>query len=200
LEVVEKILEEETPLGESDVDEVGNLGNRFRSVDGRFSINPLTLLLYYASDPLHMHWSLEPWQELSSVDKIKVIKEESEALGLLIIDDDLFTCDTPLGVIFNKLNRLSGMDDDLFTNDVKIPELSYSLSVEQQMDNLYNGNLDVYERKLCYNECEKMYAEAVIFINKRLVRLIDVTVEQRLDLKCGDHTMVYEIEDLKVRL
>ncbi|GJY27305.1 hypothetical protein Tco_0402031 [Tanacetum coccineum] len=127
---------------------------------------------------------------LRLLDKIKVIKEESEALGLLIIDDDLFTCDTPLGVIFNELNRLSGMDDDLFTNDVKIPELSYSLSVEQQMDNLYNGNLDVYERKLYYNECEKMYAEAVIFINKRLVRLIDVTVEQRLDLKCGDHTMV----------
>ncbi|GKA39757.1 hypothetical protein Tco_0732308, partial [Tanacetum coccineum] len=34
-----------------------------------------------------------------------------------------------------------------------------------------------------------MYAEAVIFINRRLVRLIDVTVKQWLDLKYGDHTM-----------
>ncbi|GJX60799.1 hypothetical protein Tco_0292189 [Tanacetum coccineum] len=82
------------------------------------------------------------------------------------------------------------MDDDLFTYEVKIPELSYSPSVGQQMDDLYNGNLDVYERKLCYDECEKMYAEAVLFNNKRLVRLIDVTVEQWLDLKYGDHTMV----------
>ncbi|GKB51903.1 hypothetical protein Tco_0902656 [Tanacetum coccineum] len=72
------------------------------------------------------------------------------------------------------------MDDDLFTYEVKIPKLSYSPSVEQQMDDLDNGNLDVYERKLWYDECEKMYAEARIFINKRLVRLIDVTVEQWL--------------------
>ncbi|GJZ54120.1 zinc knuckle CX2CX4HX4C containing protein [Tanacetum coccineum] len=64
------------------------------------------------------------------------------------------------------------------------------------MGDFDNGNLDVYERKLCYDECENMYAEAVIFINTRLVRLIDVTVEQWLDLKYGDHTMVSnEVEE-----
>ncbi|GJS38883.1 hypothetical protein Tco_0563926 [Tanacetum coccineum] len=97
---------------------------------------------------------------------MRLIKEESEALGLLMINGDLFTY------------------------EVKIPKLSYSPSLEQQMDDLDNGSLDVYERKLCYDECEEMYAEAVIFVNKRLVRLIDVTVEQWLDLKYGDHTMV----------
>ncbi|GJT79077.1 hypothetical protein Tco_1045802 [Tanacetum coccineum] len=59
------------------------------------------------------------------------------------------------------------------------------------MDDLDNGNLDVYERKVCYDECEKIYVEALIFINKRLVRLIDVTVEQWLDLIYDDHTMIY---------
>ncbi|GJU64817.1 hypothetical protein Tco_1246652 [Tanacetum coccineum] len=122
--------------------------------------------------------------------KMKVIKEESEVLGLLIIVDDLFTCGTPLQTIFNEFNRLSGMDDDLFAYEVKIPEPFYFLSIEKRMDDLDNGDLDVYERKVCYDECEKIYAEAVIFINKRLVRLIDVTVEQWLDLKYGDHTMV----------
>nr|GEW68700.1 hypothetical protein [Tanacetum cinerariifolium] len=34
-----------------------------------------------------------------------------------------------------------------------------------------------------------MDVEAVIFIDKRLVRLIDVTVKQWLDLKYDDHTM-----------
>ncbi|GJS18286.1 hypothetical protein Tco_0412758 [Tanacetum coccineum] len=82
------------------------------------------------------------------------------------------------------------MDDDLFTYEVKIPELSYSPSVVQQMDDLDNGNLDVYKRKVCYDECEKIYAEAVICIEKRLVRLIDVTMEQWLDLIYDDHTMV----------
>ncbi|GJR37858.1 hypothetical protein Tco_1213542 [Tanacetum coccineum] len=115
-------------------------------------------------------------------------------LGLLMIDDDLFTCDTPLGMIFSEFNRLSGMDDDFFTYEVKILELSYSLSVEQQIDDLDNSNLDVYERKVCYDECEKIYVEAVIFIEKRLVRLIDVIVEQWIDLKYGDHTMVYGLD------
>ncbi|GJW93601.1 hypothetical protein Tco_0173273 [Tanacetum coccineum] len=73
---------------------------------------------------------------------------------------------------------------------VGIPELSYLLSVEQQYDNLEYGDLDVYEQKVCYDECEKIYAEAVIFITKKLVRLIDVTVEQWIDLKYGDHAMV----------
>ncbi|GKC41119.1 hypothetical protein Tco_1058841 [Tanacetum coccineum] len=115
---------------------------------------------------------------------MKVIKEESEALGLLKIDDDLFTCDTPLRMMFNEFSRLSGMDDDLFTYEVEIHKFSYFPSVEQQMDDLDNGYLDVYERKVCYDECEKIYAEAVIFINKRLVRLIDVTMEQ---IRCIDY-------------
>ncbi|GKB36318.1 hypothetical protein Tco_0881260 [Tanacetum coccineum] len=115
--------------------------------------------------------------------KMKVIKEENKVLGLIKIDDDLFTCDTPLRMMFNEFSRLSGMDDDLFTYEVEIHKFSYFPSVEQQMDDLDNGYLDVYERKVCYDECEKIYAEAVIFINKRLVRLIDVTIEQWLDLK-----------------
>nr|GEW29239.1 SGNH hydrolase-type esterase domain-containing protein [Tanacetum cinerariifolium] len=43
------------------------------------------------------------------------MKKESEVLWLLMIDDDLFTYDTPLGETFNEFNRLSRMDDDLFT-------------------------------------------------------------------------------------
>ncbi|GJT47961.1 hypothetical protein Tco_0974118 [Tanacetum coccineum] len=73
---------------------------------------------------------------------MKVIKDESKSLGLLMIDDDLFTCDTPLGMIFNEFNRLSSMDVDLFTYEVKIPELSYYPYVEQQTDELDNENLD----------------------------------------------------------
>ncbi|GKC34438.1 hypothetical protein Tco_1046822 [Tanacetum coccineum] len=84
--------------------------------------------------------------------KMKVIKDESEVLGLLKIDDDLFTCDTPLRTIFDEFNRLSVMDDDLFIYEVGNPGLSYFPSVEQQYDNLEYGDLDVYERKVCYDE------------------------------------------------
>ncbi|GJZ61017.1 hypothetical protein Tco_0617154, partial [Tanacetum coccineum] len=95
--------------------------------------------------------------KVKTVAAMKVITEESKALGLLMIDDDLFTYDTSC--------------------------------VKKQMDDLDNRSLDVYERKLCYDECEKIYVEVVFFDNKRLVRLIDVTMEEWLDLKYRDHTM-----------
>ncbi|GJW12498.1 hypothetical protein Tco_1578325 [Tanacetum coccineum] len=41
-----------------------------------------------------------------------------------------------------------------------------------------------------YDENEKIYAEAMIFINRCLVKLVDVTVEQWLDLKYIDHRIM----------
>nr|GEU77848.1 integrase, catalytic region, zinc finger, CCHC-type, peptidase aspartic, catalytic [Tanacetum cinerariifolium] len=111
-----------------------------------------------------------------------------------MIDDDLFTCDTPLGTLFNEFNRLSGMDDDLFTYEVKIPELSYFPSVEQQMDDLDNRILDVYERKLCYDECEKMYVEPIIFVNKRLQ--FDEYMEIKKEVYGLDSGMKYDPSDV----
>nr|GFB63446.1 zf-BED domain-containing protein [Tanacetum cinerariifolium] len=60
---------------------------------------------------------------LKTLAKMKVIKEGSEKLGLLKINKDSFACSSPLGTIFNELNRWSEADDDLFTYEVEIPEL-----------------------------------------------------------------------------
>nr|GEX91276.1 hypothetical protein [Tanacetum cinerariifolium] len=53
-----------------------------------------------------------------------------------------------------------------------------------------DGDLDIYEPQVCYDENDRIYAEAVTFVNKRLVRLMDVTVEQWLGLMYGDHMKV----------
>ncbi|GKB03700.1 hypothetical protein Tco_0831843 [Tanacetum coccineum] len=119
---------------------------------------------------------------LNIVAMTKVIKEEFEQLGLLKIDNDLFTYDTQLGMIFNEFNRLSRIHDDLFTCEIKNP----TPCVEQTSD-ATNNDLRSYEWKISHEECEKIYVEAVILIDKRLVRLIDVTVEQWLDLNYGNH-------------
>nr|GEZ61224.1 zf-BED domain-containing protein [Tanacetum cinerariifolium] len=79
------------------------------------------------------------------------------------------------------------MDDDLFTYEDEIPELPYLPSVEKQMD---DGNPGVYKRKVCYDESEEIYVKSVIFVNKRLVRLIYVTIEQWLELKYGDQSTI----------
>nr|GEV96570.1 hypothetical protein [Tanacetum cinerariifolium] len=97
--------------------------------------------------------------------KMKVIKEGFKKLGSLMINADSFSCNTSLGTIFKEFSRLSGMDDDLFTYEVGIPRLS-SISCDKK---------------------KRMIRMVAILI---LVRLIDVTIEQWLDLIYGDHKNV----------
>nr|GEV19986.1 hypothetical protein [Tanacetum cinerariifolium] len=82
------------------------------------------------------------------------------------------------------------MEDDLFTYELGIIKDFHFPCIEQPHDNLANDDLDVYEPRVCYDENEQIYAEAVVIINKRLVRLVDITVEQWLDLKFIDHKKV----------
>ncbi|GJU01316.1 hypothetical protein Tco_1111654 [Tanacetum coccineum] len=120
---------------------------------------------------------------------MKGIKYESEALGLLMIDEDLFTYDTPLGMILIKFNQLSGMDDNLFTYEEKIPKLPYLPNFEQLMNNLDDGNPDVYERKVCYDE--KKYVGAMIFINKSYKKKFEEYMELKRQREVyGFHTDV----------
>ncbi|GJY68702.1 hypothetical protein Tco_0471684 [Tanacetum coccineum] len=115
---------------------------------------------------------------------MKVVKNKSKTLWILKIEDDLFTYETPLGMTFNEFNRLSGMDDDLFDNEMGILRISYPPHVEQQCDDPeYYNDLDIYESRICYDKNEKIYVEAVIFVNK-------MTIEQWLDLMYGDHKIV----------
>ncbi|GJT21116.1 hypothetical protein Tco_0891053, partial [Tanacetum coccineum] len=113
------------------------------------------------------------------------IKVDDEVFNLLEIDDDLFICDTPLGVIFDEFRRFSGIRNDLFTCDQEVIKPSYMPCVEQS----YNeGN--IYEARICYDENEQIYAEAVILIDKKLVRFIDINMKKWLDLKFKDHKKV----------
>ncbi|GKA41932.1 hypothetical protein Tco_0734592 [Tanacetum coccineum] len=144
-----------------------------------------TVMTFYTLYPSRKIW----------LDKMKVIKEGFEKLGLLKINDDLFACNTPPGTIFDEFNRLSGMDDDLFTHEVEILRLSSIPCDKKDGDDSDDEDLDVYKPRVCYDENDGIYVEAVIFVNKRLVRLMDVIVEQWLDLIYGDHKKV----DVKVK-
>ncbi|GJQ97980.1 hypothetical protein Tco_0009119 [Tanacetum coccineum] len=77
---------------------------------------------------------------------------------------------------FNKFNRLSRIDDDLYTYEVEVPKPTPC--VKQRISDPTHNDLGEYERKMSYEECKKIYVELVIFINNRLIRIIDVTMEQ----------------------
>ncbi|GJU07832.1 hypothetical protein Tco_1124262 [Tanacetum coccineum] len=59
--------------------------------------------------------------------------------------------------------------------------------VNIETSNPTHNDIREYEWKMSYEECKKIYAKAIIFINKRRVRFIDVTMEQWLDLKYGNY-------------
>ncbi|GJZ97415.1 hypothetical protein Tco_0669868, partial [Tanacetum coccineum] len=53
----------------------------------------------------------------------KVIKREFEKFKDFKVEDVSLTCDTPLEVFNNEVNRLSRMDDDLFTYEVEVANI-----------------------------------------------------------------------------
>nr|GEY64963.1 hypothetical protein [Tanacetum cinerariifolium] len=77
---------------------------------------------------------------------------KSEVVKWLKIDADLFTYETPLGMVINEFKRLSSIKNDLLTYELAIVEDFYFPCGEQQLDNSRNGDLDVYEQKVCYDE------------------------------------------------
>ncbi|GJU17396.1 reverse transcriptase domain-containing protein [Tanacetum coccineum] len=125
----------------------------------------------------------------SSVTMTKVIKGEFENLGFLEINGDSFACNTQVGTLCDEFNRLSRIDNDLFTYETEIPKPS---RCDKQTSKPTHNDHEEIKWKMSYEECEKIYGEVVIFINKRLVRLVDVTVEQWLDLKYGNHMTMDE--------
>nr|GEY04964.1 hypothetical protein [Tanacetum cinerariifolium] len=59
------------------------------------------------------------------------------------------------------------MVDDLFTYEVKIHGISFIPCGKQQVDDSDDGDLD--EQRMCQNENESLYAEAVIFVKEKLL-------------------------------
>ncbi|GKC60104.1 hypothetical protein Tco_1087702 [Tanacetum coccineum] len=60
----------------------------------------------------------------------KVIKGEFEKIKDVKVEDVSLTCDTPLEVFNNEVNRLSRMDDDLFTYEIEVANISCDLRMD----------------------------------------------------------------------
>ncbi|GJW16731.1 hypothetical protein Tco_0024167 [Tanacetum coccineum] len=84
--------------------------------------------------------------------------------------------------LLNKAYQLSGTAADLFTCDTPLGKNFDEFSRLSGMDD----DLFAYEVKLP----EPSQALAVILINGKLIRLIDITLKKWLDLKFGDHRKV----------
>ncbi|GJT96175.1 SGNH hydrolase-type esterase domain-containing protein [Tanacetum coccineum] len=117
--------------------------------------------------------------------KVKIKGEKKEALLTLRQKPERFdtSAGNPIKEILLKLNL---PDHRILKDGGKVAKMK---------DDSDDEDLDVYEPRVGYDENDGIYAKVVIFVNKRLVRLMDVTVEQCLDLIYGDHKKV----DVKVK-
>ncbi|GKE61875.1 hypothetical protein Tco_1512242 [Tanacetum coccineum] len=70
----------------------------------------------------------------------KVIKGEFEKIKDVKVEDVSLTCDTPLKVFNNEVNRLSRMDDDLFTYEVDVDEMDDDSEHEDDDDMGYDSS------------------------------------------------------------
>ncbi|GJR29145.1 hypothetical protein Tco_1105377 [Tanacetum coccineum] len=64
----------------------------------------------------------------------KVIKGEFEKIKDVKVKDVSLTCDTPLEVFNNEVNRLSRMDDDLFTYEVEVANISCDSKIDDDSE------------------------------------------------------------------
>ncbi|GJV36752.1 hypothetical protein Tco_1409229 [Tanacetum coccineum] len=64
----------------------------------------------------------------------KVIKGEFEKIKDVKVEDVSLTCDTPLEVFNNEVNRLSGMDDDLFTCEVEVANIPCDSKIDDDSE------------------------------------------------------------------
>ncbi|GKA33496.1 hypothetical protein Tco_0719925 [Tanacetum coccineum] len=87
------------------------------------------------------------------------------------------------------------MNDDLFTYEVEIHQLSSIPCNKKEGDDSDYGDLDVYELRVCYDEDDGIYIKVVIFVNKRLVRLMDVTNDLWIYWTRGDDEVEHTNEE-----
>nr|GEU88743.1 putative ribonuclease H-like domain-containing protein [Tanacetum cinerariifolium] len=60
------------------------------------------------------------------------------------------------------------IDEDLFTYEVVIPEFASIPCDPKEEDDLDKCDLNIYEPRTCYDENDRIYAEAVIFVNNKV--------------------------------
>ncbi|GJR81349.1 hypothetical protein Tco_0152134 [Tanacetum coccineum] len=94
----------------------------------------------------------------------KVIKGEFEKIKDVKVEDVSLTCDTPLEVFNNEVNRLSRMDDDLFTYEVKIANIPYDSKMDHDSEHEANDDMG-------YDPFDVEFIEWFFFLDRKIYNL-----------------------------
>ncbi|PWA51689.1 ATP-dependent DNA helicase PIF1 [Artemisia annua] len=129
---------------------------------------------------------------------------EDVNFNILTIDADLLSWETPLETTFMEFKRLSNIEDGLFTYDLlmrkfQIEYMNSNNAMTKSSNQSYNkGNIQpVQPSYMPYSEqywgldksnldYERIYAKSEILFHKKLVSLMDISLEEWLELKYGD--------------
>ncbi|GKE25009.1 hypothetical protein Tco_1436521, partial [Tanacetum coccineum] len=82
----------------------------------------------------------------------KVVKGEFEKIKDVKVKDVLLTCDTPLEVFNNEVNRLSKMDDDLFTYEVEVANIPCDSRMDDDSEHEGDDNMGYDPSDVAFTE------------------------------------------------
>ncbi|GJR52664.1 hypothetical protein Tco_1403185 [Tanacetum coccineum] len=82
----------------------------------------------------------------------KVIKREFEKIKDVKVEDVSLTCDTPLEVFNNEVNRLSGMDDDLFTYEFDVANIPCDLKMDDDSEHEVDDDMGYDPSDIAFTE------------------------------------------------
>ncbi|GKE10128.1 hypothetical protein Tco_1413679 [Tanacetum coccineum] len=83
----------------------------------------------------------------------KVIKGEFEKSKDVKVEDVLLTCDTPLEVFNNEVNRLSRMDDDLFTYEIDVANIPCDSKMDDDSEHEADDDMRYDPSDVAFTEC-----------------------------------------------
>ncbi|GKD08697.1 hypothetical protein Tco_1188382, partial [Tanacetum coccineum] len=82
-----------------------------------------------------------------------VIKGEFEKIKDVKVEDVSLTCDTPLEVFNNEVNRLSRMDDDLFTYEVNVANILCDSKMDDDSKHEADDDMGYDPSDVAFTEC-----------------------------------------------
>ncbi|GJS25827.1 hypothetical protein Tco_0486447 [Tanacetum coccineum] len=82
----------------------------------------------------------------------KVIKREFKKIKDVKVEYVSLTCDTPLEVFNNEVNRLSGMDDDLFTYEFDVANIPCDLKMDDESEHEADDDMGYDPSDIAFTE------------------------------------------------
>ncbi|GJS79708.1 zinc finger, CCHC-type containing protein [Tanacetum coccineum] len=109
-------------------------------------------VLKYLKKPMDYRLTYTGYPSVLEVRITKVIKGEFEKIKDVKVEDVSLTCDTPLEVFNNEVNRLTRMNDELFTYKVEVANIPCDSKIDDDSEHEADGDMGYDPSDVAFTE------------------------------------------------